>query len=985
MNIRNITTAVLLLIATCLYSQSQFLQKMKMISGDSMSINMTEVRYAVRLTNGKAKLFYGAPTTVYETTSSFYSIVGASCGNLVQFTQYIGAGTQIVGINPKWVARAVAVQGFSKTNLFMQGGDLRTVAGSYAYVSSLLSVCSSGSGGPTYTAGTGIGILGTTISNTGDLSTTNEINTSLSVVGTNLTLVDPGGTLTTPITGIAPVQDITAANNDISITDLPAGVVQLKIGQQGAAVGNVMEWNGSQWEPNAAFNVRLAPGKIWIGSGGDVANQQTMSGDAVMSNSGTVTISKATNDFSLPSEYVITGSSTVNNSGGGQSGQVTLNPSAAINWTGMSNPDNGELKPVFNASAFDVTIKNEDAASTTSNRFHTPDGNDYVVSAGGGCYLIHSTLLDRWVVVGTAVPGGVASGGGSVEINTAFLVTGGNLRITDSGGSLDVPVTDIAPVQSLIAGTGISITGTSAKTINSTITQYTDEQAQDATGAMVDGTLIYVDGTPLLTRAALTGDVTASQGSNTTTIGTGVVGPTQLASTAVTAGSYTSANITVDADGRVTAAANGTGGSVPLSGLTAATAANTIDNLNFGQAWNWSTITTGTPLSIRANALTTGSVLELTTTNNSINSTNGILNVANNGTSTSGSLVRMQANGTVTGAGMTINTNGNTGVGTMIPTSVLDVSSQNTISSAQSGTVLHVTAADGATGANIQLDVANSSANGPVYFGRHARGNAAAETATQASDLLTAFGAAGHTGSAYTNLVGGMKIFANQNFTGSAQGTYLTLGTVPNGSTTLTDRLKIGNDGLITLSNLSTAGAVVCNASGDLSSSKVVITAPATAATLTLANGSTLVTSGANSITLTSSGATNVMLPTTGTLATLAGTETLTNKAITKRVGTITSSATPSPDASTQDVFTVTALAANATFASPGAGAEGQGLIIRIKDNGTARSLSWNAIYRFSTDLPTLSTTFTSKTVYIAFIYNATDSKWDCVSQLNNF
>jgi len=50
------------------------------------------------------------------------------------------------------------------------------------------------------------------------------------------------------------------------------------------------------------------------------------------------------------------------------------------------------------------------------------------------------------------------------------------------------------------------------------VTQYTDELAQDAVGAMVDASLTYVDATPLLQRAALTGDVTASAGSNATTV-----------------------------------------------------------------------------------------------------------------------------------------------------------------------------------------------------------------------------------------------------------------------------------------------------------------------------------------------------------------------------------------------------------------------------------------------------------------------------------
>jgi hypothetical protein len=65
-----------------------------------------------------------------------------------------------------------------------------------------------------------------------------------------------------------------------------------------------------------------------------------------------------------------------------------------------------------------------------------------------------------------------------------------------------------------------------------------------------------------------------------------------------------------------------------------------------------------------------------------------------------------------------------------------------------------------------------------------------------------------------------------------------------------------------------------------------------TTGTLSLASSSTLATSGAFSITLTATGTTTLTLPTTGTLATLAGTETLTNKTLTSPVINVGSDAT---------------------------------------------------------------------------------------------
>lgn len=103
-------------------------------------------------------------------------------------------------------------------------------------------------------------------------------------------------------------------------------------------------------------------------------------------------------------------------------------------------------------------------------------------------------------------------------------------------------------------------------------------------------------------------------------------------------------------------------------------------------------------------------------------------------------------------------------------------------------------------------------------------------------------------------------------------------------------------------------------------------------------------------------------------------------------VTTIASSATPTPARlSKRNMFTVTALAAAAVFAVPsGTPAEGDTLLVRIKDNGVARALDFNAIYRFSTDLPKPTTTILGKTMYLLFVYNNTDTKWDNLAFLDN-
>lgn len=111
-----------------------------------------------------------------------------------------------------------------------------------------------------------------------------------------------------------------------------------------------------------------------------------------------------------------------------------------------------------------------------------------------------------------------------------------------------------------------------------------------------------------------------------------------------------------------------------------------------------------------------------------------------------------------------------------------------------------------------------------------------------------------------------------------------------------------------------------------------------------------------------------------------AAVATLTNKRITKRVVSTADTATLTIDSDSYDGAVVSALAQAMTIAAPtGTPTLMQSLIIRIKDNGTARALTWNAAFvAVGVTLPT--TTVISKVVYVGCIWNATTSKWDCIA-----
>ena len=386
-----------------------------------------------------------------------------------------------------------------------------------------------------------------------------------------------------------------------------------------------------------------------------------------------------------------------------------------------------------------------------------------------------------------------------------------------------------------------------------------------ATSFLSIGTSNYVltstGSAPTWTANTGTGNVVRATSPTLTTPVLGVATATSLNGLTVstTTGTLTLANgstlATSGANSITLTSTGATNVTLPTSG-TLATTSNTVSTISFG--------TTGlTPSTATGGAVTVAG---------NLSPANGGTGVANNALNT----ITFTGNYSL---GLTLN--GNTSV--TLPTT-------GTLATLAGAETLTNKTINGANNTISNINLA-SQVTGTLPFGNGGTGNTATPTNGQlligngsGFSLATLTQGSGIT---ITNSSGGITIAATG---GGGTGDVV-------GPASSTDNAIVRFDGL-TGKLIQNSAATIADTTGDITAGKYNgLTVSTSTGTLTVANGSSLITSGANSITLTSTGATNVTLPTTGTLAVLGTAQTFTAAQTFRAASAIRSEAASTQDA----------------------------------------------------------------------------------------